>query len=176
VLDFQLPFIERMLEAAGDRIDFFRVGDDFGTQRGLLIGPDLWRKSLQPSLVAMADVAKRHGALYYHHSCGAIRELLDDLIETGVDVIDPVQVGARGMVPAALKAAFGDRICFSGGVDEQSLLPRGSPDDVRAGVFKLLDDMARGGGFFIGPTHNLQDDIPTENILAMYEAARQWSY
>jgi len=176
VLDFQLPFIERMLDAAGDRIDCFRIGDDFGTQRGLLMGPELWRKSLQPALAAMAEVAKRHGALYYHHSCGAIRELLDDLIETGVDVIDPVQVGAKGMVPSELKAEFGDRICFSGGVDEQDLLPNGSPEEVRAGVFKLLDDMARGGGFFIGPTHNLQDDIPTENILAMYEAAREWSY
>ena len=176
VLDFNLPFIDRMLAAAGGRIDFFRIGDDFGTQTGLLIGPDLWRANLQPPLKAMADLAKRHGALYYHHSCGAIRDLLDDLIETGVDVIDPVQVGATGMVPAELKAAFGDRICFSGGVDEQNLLPNGSPDDVRAGVFSLLDAMAPGGGFFIGPTHNFQDDIPTQNILAMYHAARDWPY
>ena len=84
--------------------------------------------------------------------------------------------GFSDYLPEELKADFGDRICFSGGVDEQDLLPNGSPEEVRAGVFKLLNDMARGGGFFIGPTHNLQDDIPTENILAMYEAAREWSY
>ena len=80
------------------------------------------------------------------------------------------------MVPAELKAEFGDRLSFSGGVDEQELLPRGTVEEVRQGVFALLNTMAPGGGFFVGPTHNLQVDIPTENILAMYEAAREWSY
>jgi uroporphyrinogen decarboxylase len=92
-----------------------------------------------------------------------------------VDVLDPVQVKATGMVPSELKAEFGDRLCFSGGVDEQELLPTGTPQDVRQAVFKLLDDMAVGGGFFLGPTHNFQADIPTENIIAMYKAAKEWS-
>jgi len=175
-LEFQIPFIDRMLAAAGNRIDFFRIGDDFGTQNGLLISPNMWRRHIQPALKAMAEVAKRHGAYVYQHSCGAVRNLIEYFIVTGVDVLDPVQVKATGMVPAELKAEFGDRICFSGGVDEQELLPNGTTKEVRAGVFQLLDEMAPGGGFFIGPTHNFQDDIPTENILAMYEAARQWSY
>ena len=80
------------------------------------------------------------------------------------------------MDPIGLKRDFGDRICFSGGVDEQELLPRGTPDEVRSGVSELQDTMAPGGGFFIGPTHNLQDDIPTANIVAMYEAATEWRY
>lgn len=174
VLEFEIPFIERMMDAAGGRIDFFRIGDDFGTQRGLLIGPAQYRQRIQPALQAMAAAAKSRGAFYYHHSCGAVRDLIPDLIGTGVDVLDPVQVKAAGMVPAELKAEFGDRLCFSGGVDEQELLPFGRPADVRESVLRLLDDMARGGGFFLGPTHNLQPDIPTENIVAMYEAAAQW--
>lgn len=175
ILQFQIPFIERMLATADDRIDFFRIGDDFGTQRGLLISPEMWRQRICPALKAMADVAKRHGACFYLHSCGGVRRLIPDFIEIGVDVLDPIQVRADGMEPESLKREFGDQICFSGGVDEQQLLPAGSPVDVRKAVIQLLSHMARGGGFFVGPTHNLQDDIPTDNILAMYDAAVQWS-
>lgn len=176
VLDFRLPFIDRMLAAAGDRIDFCRIGDDYGSQNGLLIGPEMWKHRIGGALREMAGVASRHGAHYYHHSCGAVRALIGELIDIGVDVLDPVQVKAAGMIPAELKAEFGDHLCFSGGLDGQDLLPRGSPADVREGVFRLLDGMAPGGGFFLGPTHNFQDDIPTENIVAMYDAAREWSY
>ena len=151
-----------MLSVGGDRIDFFRIGDDYGSQRNLIVGPRQWRKCVQPALKSLKAIAAKHAAFYYHHSCGAIRKLIPDLIEAGVDVLDPVQVGAAGMVPAELKAEFGDRLVFSGGVDETELLPKGSPEDVRAGVIHLLNAMARGGGFFIGPTHNFQDDIPTE--------------
>jgi uroporphyrinogen decarboxylase len=175
VLDFRLPFIDCMLAAAGDRIDFCRIGDDYGSQNGLLISPEMWKHRIGGALGAMARVAKGHGAYYYHHSCGAIRALIAELIGSGVDVLDPVQVKAAGMIPSELKAEFGDRLCFSGGLDEQDLLPRGTPDEVREGVFRLLDDMAPGGGFFLGPTHNFQDDIPTGNIVAMYDAAREWS-
>ena len=176
VLDFQLPFVDRMLEAGGGRIDFFRTGDDFGTQKGLLMSPKQWCKSIQPALRALGETAKKHGAYHYHHSCGAVRDLIPHFVETGIDVLDPVQVRAVGMEPAKLKADFADCICFSGGVDEQELLPRGTPDQVKAGVRKLLDDMAPGGGFFLGPTHNFQADIPTANIVAMYEATREWKY
>lgn len=176
LLAFLVPFVDRMLAAAAGRIDFFRIGDDFGTQRGLLVSPEHWRRFIQPGLKALADVAHGHGAWYYHHSCGAVRQLIPDLIATGVDVLDPVQVKAAGMVPGELKAEFGRRVCFSGGVDEQELLPRGTAEQVRRGVADLLDAIAPAGGFFLGPTHNFQVDIPTENILAMYESARAWRY
>ena len=174
VLKFQIPFIDKMLGSANDRIDFFRIGDDFGTQRNLLISPDQWKTSIQPGLKAMADVAKQHKTYYYHHSCGAVRKLISGLIETGVDVLDPIQVKAAEMIPSELKAEFGDKLTFSGGVDEQELLPNGTTDQVAQGVNDLLDDMAYDGGFFLGPTHNFQDDIPTDNILAMYKAATNW--
>jgi uroporphyrinogen decarboxylase len=172
IADFYTAFIEREYAVAGDRIDFFRVGDDFGTQRGLLFGIEQFEQFARPRLERLTAIPKWHGSRYYHHSCGAIRELIPRLIDLGVDVIDPIQVKARGMVPAELKREFGDRVCFSGGVDEQELLPRGTPDDVRRRVRELIEVMAPGGGFFIGPTHNFQADIPTENIVAMYDAAR----
>jgi uroporphyrinogen decarboxylase len=174
VVAFNRALCEAMMEAGHGRIDFFRQGDDFGTQRALLMSPDLWREKIGPALREIAEPAKRADAYYYHHSCGAIRALIPDLLAIGVDAIDPVQVLAEGMAPAELKAEFGGRVVFSGGVDEQELLPNGTPEDVRAGVWKLLDEMAVGGGFFVGPTHNFQVDIPTPNILALYEAARDW--
>ena len=176
VLDFQLAFLDKMLTAAEGGLDFIRVGDDYGTQRGLLIGLEPWRRFLKPALRTMAQAVKSHGAYYYHHSCGAVRDLIPDLIEVGVNVLDPLQVNAAGMVPAELKAEFGRQISFCGGVDEQEILPHGTPEQVRQSVQSLMNVMAPGGGFILGPTHNLQVDIPTKNILAMYEAAQRWSY
>lgn len=175
VLAFQVPFIEKMFQSAAGGIDFFRIGNDFGTQNNLIVSLQMWKEIIQPALKSMADTAKKFGAYYYQHSCGAIRDLIPAFIETGVDVLDPVQVKAKGMVPAELRSEYGDRLCFSGGVDEQEILPSGDTPKVREAVFELLDAMAGDGGFFIGPTHNFQADIPTENILAMYEAAADWS-
>lgn len=174
LLSFLEPFVDRMLGAGNGRIDFFRIGDDFGGQHGLLFSPDLWKSRVQPALRRLADISRRHNAFYYHHSCGGVRELIPDFVDAGIDVLDPVQVLASGMEPTGLKRDFGSSICFSGGVDEQVLLREGSPDDVRRGVRSLLDSMAVGGGFFIGPTHNFQVDIPTANIVALYDEARIW--
>lgn len=169
---FNEALIDRMLDAAGGRIDFMRIGDDYGSQQSLTVGPVPWRDRVQPFLKRYAAVAGKHGAYYYHHSCGAIRELIPDLLEAGVDVLDPLQVTARGMVPAELHAEFGDRVVFSGGVDENVILSQGAPDEVRAAVRDLIRDMdGLNGGFFLGPTHNFQADCKTENILAMYEEA-----
>lgn len=172
VMAFTTEYLRRFYDVAGDRLDFFRIGEDYGTQRGLLFGIPQWREFIRPTLLEMSGMAKAHGSLYYQHTCGSVRDLIPDLIEVGVDVLDPLQVTAAGMVPAELKAEFGNRICFSGGVDEQVLLPRGSPDEVARAVRELIGVMAPGGGFFLGSTHNFQADIPTANIVAMYEAAR----
>lgn len=174
ILAFNMEFIERLYAVAGERIDFFRIGEDYGAQRGLLFGKPQWCELIRPTLLAMGGLAKRHGSLYYQHTCGAVRELIPELIEVGVDVLDPLQVTAAGMVPAELKAEFGGRLTFSGGVDEQELLPRGTPEQVARAVRELIDTMAPGGGFILGPTHNFQADIPTENIVAMYDAAREY--
>jgi len=175
ILAFNLEYSKRLYAVAGDRIDFYRIGEDYGSQRGLLFGKPQWREFIRPSLTAMSGFAKRHGSFYYQHTCGSVRELIPDLIDVGVDVLDPIQVTACGMEPAELKAEFGDRLCFSGGVDEQELLPHGKPEEVARGVRELIEVMAPGGGFFLGPTHNFQADIPTENIVAMYRTAREYA-
>jgi uroporphyrinogen decarboxylase len=175
MMAFLEPFTQKMLQSAIGGIHFFRIGDDFGTQRGLIFRPELWRRAFAPYLKRLADIAHDYGAFYYHHSCGGIRELIPELIAIGVDVLDPVQVKASGMDPKELKQEFGDKIVFSGGIDEQELLPNGTPQQIQLEVHRLLDTMASSGGYFIGPTHNFQDDIPTENIVAMYKAARDWT-
>jgi uroporphyrinogen decarboxylase len=176
VLQFDTPFVARMFEAAGGGIDFFRIGDDYAGQQGLLMSIDMWRSCYRDGLIEMSRTAKRFGAKYYQHCCGGVRELIPHFIEIGVDVVDPLQVLAKGMDPAELKQQFGDRVTFSGGIDEQELLPSGTPEDVRAEVVRMCDIMAPGGGYFLGSTHNFQEDVPTENIVAMYEAAREWRY
>lgn len=136
---------------------------------------NIWGKDCyRDGLIEMSSRAKRFGAKYYQHCCGGVRELIPHFIEIGVDVVDPLQVLAKGMDPAKLKQQFGDHITFSGGMDEQELLPSGTPEDVRAEVVRMCDIMALGGGYFLGSTHNFQEDVPTENIVAMYEAAREW--
>ena len=174
VLSFQIAFIDKIFSSAKGKIDFFRIGDDFGTQQGLLFDVVTWNAFFQPAFKSMADAAKKYGAHYYQHSCGAIRELIPSFIEIGVDVIDPIQVKAFNMDPAGLKKAFGRLVTFSGGIDEQELLPNGTPSMVGEEVKKMIDIMAYGGGYFLGPTHNFQDDCPTENIIAMYETARKY--
>jgi len=174
ILEFNLAFIERFYAVAGNRITFFRIGEDYGTQRGLLFGKPQWNEFIRPTLLEMSRLPKRNGSLYYQHTCGSVRELIPDLIEIGVDVLDPLQVKAAGMVPSELKTGFGQRLCFSGGVDEQELLPHGTPEQVACAVRELIDTMSPGGGFFLGPTHNFQADIPTANIVAMYQAAREY--
>ena len=176
IMEFNIAFLSRLFEQAKGRIDFFRIGEDYGTQRGLLFSPEHYREFLAPHNMEMVKLAKSHGAFFYQHSCGGIRDLIPDLIQIGVDVLDPVQVLAAGMEPEGLKRDFGKDLCFSGGVDEQELLPKGTPQEVGLAVESLLNVMAPGGGFIIGPTHNFQEDIPTENIEALYAAAGRWRY
>ncbi len=172
ILEFQLAFIDRIFSASKGKIDFFRIGDDFGTQQGLLFDMDTFSQFFQPAFQKMAGTAMKYGAHYYQHSCGAIRDLIPAFIDAGVEVIDPLQVGAAGMNPEELKSEFGHRVAFSGGIDEQHVLPHGTPEEVKREVERMIRIMSPGGGYFLGPTHNFQDDIPTSNILAMYESGK----
>lgn len=164
---------ERMFDAAEGGIDVCFMGDDFGCQRGMLMSPDMWRRMMKPNLARLFARAKERGMMTMLHSCGAVSEIIPDLIEIGVDILDPIQVRADGMDPVSLKTRFGDRIAFHGAVDTQLTLPYGSADDVRAEVGELIRVLGEGGGFILSGSQWLTDDIPTDNVVAMYDEARR---
>jgi uroporphyrinogen decarboxylase len=174
--DFYLGYFDRMLSAAKGRIDILRQADDLGTQRSLFFSAELFRTFIKPRIARLVDLAHSHKVKFMYHSCGAIVPLIDDLIEIGVDILDPLQALADGMDPQALKANFGKRICLHGGIDTQYLLPRGTPEEVRTEVRTRLEILGKGGGFILAPCHVLQLDVPTENILAMGETGLAYTY
>lgn len=176
VTDFYEAFVNAMFAVAGNRIDFFRIADDFGSKEGLMIGSEHWETYCKPAFERFLAEPRRLGVHLYMHSCGSVRKLLPEFITMGADVLDPIQTRATGMSPEGLKKDFGKFICFSGALDEELLLRQGTPDNVRKGVVELLDAMAPGGGFILGPSHKLKVETPIDNVLAMYEAAREWRY
>ena len=172
VADFYYEVATRFFEAAGDCLDIFFFGDDFGTQRALQISPATWRRFMKPYLKRFVDLGKSAGLKVMFHSCGAVRAIIPDLIEIGMDALNPVQVRAEGMDPAGLKRDFGDRICFHGGIDHQHVLAHGTVDEVRAEVRRMIDVMAPGGGYCLAPSHDLLlAEFPSENVVAMYDEA-----
>jgi uroporphyrinogen decarboxylase len=167
--DFYVAYFDRMFSAAAGRIDILRIADDLGTQHGLLISPRLFDRCFAPRLARIVDMAHSHDVKVMFHSCGAIVPFIERIIALGVDVLDPIQVAADGMDPHLIKQRFGDRICLHGSIDTQYVLPRGAPQDVAAAVRHMVSVLGEGGGFILAPTHVLQTDVPTQNVLALYE-------
>jgi len=167
--EFYLGYFDRMLTAAAGRVDILRQADDLGTQRGLFFSAEMFRTFMKPRIAKLVDLAHSHSVKFMFHSCGAIRPLIEDLIEIGVDILDPLQAAAEGMDPQELKDCYGDRICLHGGICTQYLLPRGTPEEVRAEVRRRIGILGKGGGYILAPCHVLQLDVPTDNILAMSE-------
>ena len=176
VSSFYCSFIEKFFAVAGNRVDFIRYADNLGAQRGLIINDDTWNELLLPVYERYSEIPKKLGVRFYINSCGAVRKLLPELISLGADVLGPVQTKASGMKPEGLKRDFGTYITFCGAVDEATLSRKGSPQKVRECVNELLDKMAPGGGFILGPTHKFIVETPVENVLAMYQAAKDWKY
>ncbi len=175
IVDIQKTKFDLYLDAVGDYIDAIMLVDDFATQHSLFISPETFRQMLKPYYKEVIEhVKQRTRAKVLLHSCGAVRPLLPDLIELGVEAIQPVQVSAVGMDTRELKQEFGKRLSFwGGGCDSQNILPYGSVDDVKAEVAKRMSDLAPGGGFVFSPVHNIQYDVPAENIVAMFDHAFQ---
>lgn len=160
------------LSEVGDSIDLIQVGDDLGTQNGPLISPRMFRAIVKPYLAEFyALIHDLTRAKIMLHSCGSVYAIIDDLIEIGVDVLNPVQVSARDMDTQRLKAEFGNRIAFCGGIDTHRVLPYGTPDEVRAEVQQRIHDLAPGGGYLLAAVHAIQPDVPPENVVAMFDAA-----
>jgi uroporphyrinogen decarboxylase len=173
VLEIKKSYWTNVIRTVGDEVSVFMEADDFAGQEGNLVSPRLYVTLLQPRHAALTAHIKglKPGAFVFLHSCGSIVDLLPHFIEAGFDAINPVQVSARGMDPARLKKDYGERICFwGGGVDTQRVLPRGTPAEVRAEVFRRMEVLAPGGGFVFTPVHNVQPDVPPQNLEAMWRA------
>ncbi|MFH0751519.1 MAG: uroporphyrinogen decarboxylase family protein [Chloroflexota bacterium] len=172
VLEVKLAWWGAILPELGDAVDVVGEADDLGGQATPLFSPRTYRELVKPLHAELVSfIRARTAARVLFHSCGAIRELLPDLIEIGVDVLNPVQVSAAGMETAALKRDFGrDLVFWGGGVDTQGVLGSGTPDEVRAEVQGRVADLAPGGGFVFASVHNIQANVPAENVAAMWEA------
>lgn len=153
-------------------LDWLWTGDDVAGQDQLLMSPNQWRILVKPHLQRVIDVGLQRGLPIAYHCCGAVRAIVPDLIEMGIDVLNPVQVNCPGMDAAELKAEFGRELTFMGGVDTQHLLPHGTPDQVYGATKNLIQVMASdGGGFILAATHTVPPETPLDNIFAMYQAA-----
>jgi len=176
ILDIYIENTKRYLDNLGEYLDVFVYWDDVGSQNSLLFSPDDYRGLIKPKQRRLFDVIKsRTDAKLFYHSCGAIKELIPDLIEIGVDILNPVQVSSPGMDTKELKKEFSRDIVFwGGGCDTQNILPFGSPEDVREEVKRRISNLAPGGGFVFNAVHNIQADVPPENVASMYETALEF--
>ncbi len=173
VLDIQMRVVEQYYAVLGPYIDLTTSGDDFGIQRGPMISPRTFRELVAPYFKTRIQRTKELGQCYYwHHSCGSVFALIDQFLECGVDILNPIQTSAARMEPQGLKDQFGDRLTFWGGVDVQQFLPRATPEEVRQRVGELAGILGREGGYVMAPAHEMQNDIPPENIVAWVEAIR----
>jgi uroporphyrinogen decarboxylase len=164
--------MEIYLREVGEYLDVVCVGDDLAGQTGPLTSLELYREMVLPYHSAYFSLIKSKTRAKLHlHTCGAIQEFIDALVDIGVDIINPMQVSAKGMDPAYLKKKFGNKICFWGGIDTQKLLPRGTAEDVAENVITMWNLMHENGGYVLGAVHNIQDGVPPENIAAMFDTA-----
>lgn len=162
-----LTFVDYTADLPVDGILF---GDDWGDQRGVILGPERWRQFLKPRWAKIYEAVHRHGKIVMSHSCGSVADIIPDLIEIGIDVLESVQPEAAGMNPYELKKRWGDKITFWGCLGSQSMIPFGTPASIRGEVAKLRKEMSRGGGFILAPAKPLQPETPTENAVALVEA------
>ena len=172
---FLLPEMEMALERCGDLVQFYWCGDDFSTQRGLMISPHAWRRFFRPLYRKMFDLVKAHGVKVWFHSCGTFPQVLPDLVDLGMDVWETVQVHLEGNDPVRLKADSGRHLTFFGAISCQTTLPFGSPEDVRREVRERVRVLGKGGGYICGPDHSIQKNMPAENLAALYDEARKLS-
>lgn len=171
--EYRLEHALKTLEAGGGRIHELNGGGDYGTQNGLLISKDMFKKFFKPIYLKFyKEIKKNFDVEIFFHSCGSISELIPELIDIGVTILNPIQVSARNMEIGYLKKMYGEKITFHGAIDIQQLLPYATEDEVRKEVRRTISILGEKGGYFLSPSHALQTDTPIENILAMYEEAQ----
>jgi uroporphyrinogen decarboxylase len=175
-LEFWLGWFRLFLDEVGDVVDVIMIGDDLAGQDGPLFPPKLYRSIVKPRQKRLVQYIKsRSKAKIWYHSCGSVIEYIPDLLDNGIDILNPVQVSARGMDPRRLKATYGDKLVFwGGGIDSQHILPRATPEVVRNHVRRNVEALKPGGGYVFNNVHNIQADVPPENVVAMFDAALEF--
>jgi uroporphyrinogen decarboxylase len=176
--DFYEEMVERLMNlylafvdyTADLPIDAIQFGDDWGDQRGVILGPERWRRFIKPRWARIYQAVHKAGKLVISHSCGSVADIMPDIIEMKMDVLESVQPEPAGMNPYGLKKKWGDRITFWGGLGSQSTVQFGTPKTIRKEVRRLCSEMGRGGGYILAPAKGLQPGTPTENAVAVVEA------
>ncbi len=175
LVEWQTAYWDMVLEEVGASVDIVQLNEDLGGQQGPLMSPDSFRRIYKPRIRRLVDAIRRKSRAHvYLHSCGSIYRLIPDIVECGIDVLNPVQVNAEEMDSARLKREFGKDLTFWGGGCSPVILQMGSPRDVVEEVKRRIHDLAPGGGFVFGSVHNIQANVPPENIVAMFDAAREF--
>ena len=164
---------QRYVEACGENLDCYCIWDDFATQRGLMFDPLLWRRFLKPRYAELFDIGRRAGKFVWFHSCADITAVLPDLVDIGMDVWEAVQLHTFPMSARKLKSEYGKHITFFGGINTQRL-PFAGPTEVSDEVRRCIEDLGRDGGFICGPDHHIKPDVPAQNALTLFQAARDF--
>jgi uroporphyrinogen decarboxylase len=170
VFEHVFEYCRRLIEACGDSLDIFCIGDDFATQRGLMIFPEQWRRLLKPRFAKLFGMAKQAGRYVWFHSCGDITPVLPDLIDIGMDVWETVQLHTLPITAQELKRDYGQHITFFGAVSTQRL-PFRTPDQVRAEVERCIRVLGKDGGYICGPDHHIKPDVSPELAVALFDTA-----
>ena len=171
---FYRAYAERIFDAANGKLDMVLMGDDFGSQNGPLVSPEMWVEFLGDGFGEYVTLAKSYGLRVMHHTCGGVRALIPLMIERGLDVLQSLQPEAAGMEARELKAEFGDRLAFHGGISIQRTLPFGTAADVRDEVRDRVEALAPGGGYILCTAHNVQADTPVANVEALLQAYKDF--
>ena len=170
-----VPLAEIVLKEVGDYVDVVVIGDDYGIQDRCYVRPELFRQRIKPYLRRMVEAIKsKTKAKMLLHSDGSVYSIIPDLIDVGVDALNPIQVSAKDMDTRRLKAEFGQDLSFWGAIDTNRVLPRGTPEDVRREVNTRIRDLAPGGGYMLASVHDILAEVPPENIVAMFDAAEEY--
>lgn len=166
----------KVLEAADGEIDIIGSGGDIGGQDHLMLSPALWRELIKPQSAGLITPFKKMGLGTFYHSCGSVDVVVDDLVEVGLDLLDPIQVTAGGMQPECLFSRFGDRISFHGAIDEVELLPHATPNEVYEETTRTISILGGNGGYVVSPSHQVQGDTAVENVIAVFHAVKDYKY
>ena len=176
ILESQMDIYSNILDYVGDYVQIVETSDDLGTQKGLLFSAKTYRDVVKPYRKQLNDLIRKKApkAKIFFHCCGAIYDLIPDIIDTGVDILNPLQPNAAGMDPERIKSSYGNQLSFHGCIDTQIAL-RGSTQDTRDEVLKKINLLYRDGGYIVAPANHIMSDVPMENIITMYETAKNFT-